>query len=38
MPQTVGVMILSRFLILALILANGWMGADWHIGFSVAQR
>jgi NCS1 family nucleobase:cation symporter-1 len=38
MPQTIGVMILSRILIILLVVGNGWMGGEWHIGFSVSQR
>ncbi|KAH6693409.1 permease for cytosine/purines, uracil, thiamine, allantoin-domain-containing protein [Plectosphaerella plurivora] len=38
MPQTIGVMIVSRILIILLVVGNGWMGGEWHIGFSVSQR
>lgn len=37
-PQIVGVMIVARVLIVAFIMSNGWMGGEWHIGFTVAQR
>ncbi|KAI8677729.1 hypothetical protein NCS55_00490400 [Fusarium keratoplasticum] len=37
-PQTIGLMILARVLMVLLVIGNGWMGAEWHIGFSVAQR
>ncbi|KAK5062958.1 hypothetical protein LTR84_005034 [Exophiala bonariae] len=37
-PQIVGVMIVARVLIVAFIMANGWMGGEWHIGFTIAQR
>jgi hypothetical protein len=36
--QTVGVMIIARVLIFFLVTANGWMGSEWHIGFTVSQR
>jgi cytosine/uracil/thiamine/allantoin permease len=31
-------MIVARVIITALVLINGWMGGEWHIGYSVAQR
>ncbi|OLN87567.1 Thiamine transporter [Colletotrichum chlorophyti] len=37
-PQTIGLMILARALICLLVIGNGWMGAEWHIGFTVSQR
>ncbi|TDZ99661.1 Thiamine transporter [Colletotrichum sidae] len=37
-PQTMGLMILARVLICLLVIGNGWMGAEWHIGFTVSQR
>ncbi|KAM5343836.1 hypothetical protein ACJ41O_012373 [Fusarium nematophilum] len=37
-PQTVGLMIVARALMVVLVIGNGWMGAEWHIGFAVAQR
>lgn len=37
-PQIVGVMIIARVLIVAFVVANGWMGGEWHIGFTIAQR
>lgn len=37
-PHIVGVMIVARVLIVAFIMANGWMGGEWHIGFTIAQR
>ncbi|KAK0373632.1 NCS1 nucleoside transporter [Colletotrichum limetticola] len=37
-PQTIGLMILARALICLLVIGNGWMGSEWHIGFTVSQR
>ncbi|KAH7123283.1 NCS1 nucleoside transporter [Dactylonectria estremocensis] len=37
-PQTVGAMIAARVLIAALVIANGWCGGEWHIGFTMSQR
>ncbi|GJC94418.1 NCS1 nucleoside transporter [Colletotrichum higginsianum] len=37
-PQTMGLMILARALICLLVIGNGWMGSEWHIGFTVSQR
>ena len=37
-PHIVGVMIIARVLISSFVIANGWLGAEWHIGFTVAQR
>ncbi|KAL3424363.1 NCS1 nucleoside transporter [Phlyctema vagabunda] len=36
--QTMGVMIIARVLMSLLIIGNGWLGAEWHIGFTVSQR
>lgn len=37
-PHIMGVMIIARVLISSFVIANGWLGAEWHIGFTVAQR
>ncbi|KIX05404.1 uncharacterized protein Z518_06276 [Rhinocladiella mackenziei CBS 650.93] len=37
-PQVIGVMIIARVVIAFLVIGNGWMGGEWHIGFTVAQR
>ncbi|CRK45868.1 hypothetical protein BN1723_006776, partial [Verticillium longisporum] len=37
-PQTIGLMIIARILMVALIIGNGWIGGEWHIGFAVHQR
>lgn len=31
-------MIIARLLMALLIIGNGWLGAEWHIGFTVSQR
>lgn len=37
-PQTIGLMVIARILMVALIIGNGWIGGEWHIGFAVHQR
>ncbi|PNH46478.1 hypothetical protein VD0004_g1696 [Verticillium dahliae] len=37
-PQTIGLMVIARILMVALIVGNGWIGGEWHIGFAVHQR
>lgn len=36
--ETFGVVVLSRVVMIALSLGNGWIGGEWHIGYCVAQR
>ncbi|CAG9983453.1 unnamed protein product, partial [Clonostachys byssicola] len=36
--HTIGVMFVSKVLMTLLVIGNGWMGAEWHIGFTVSQR
>lgn len=36
--ETMGIIVISRFLMAFLALGNGWIGGEWHIGFTVAQR
>jgi hypothetical protein len=31
-------MFVSKVLMTLLVIGNGWMGAEWHIGFTVSQR
>jgi NCS1 family nucleobase:cation symporter-1 len=37
-PHTVGIMIIARVIMAVLVIGNGWMGAEWHVGFTVSQR
>ncbi|GAD97363.1 hypothetical protein NECHADRAFT_54865 [Paecilomyces variotii No. 5] len=36
--ETMVVLVIGQALVTCLALANGWTGAEWHIGFTVAQR
>ncbi|KAJ9317377.1 hypothetical protein DTO271D3_2198 [Paecilomyces variotii] len=36
--ETMVVLVIGQGLVTCLALANGWTGAEWHIGFTVAQR
>lgn len=36
--ETMGIIVISRVFMAFLALGNGWIGGEWHIGFTVAQR
>lgn len=36
--ETLGVIVVSNAAIAGLMLANGWIGGRWHIGYTVSQR
>ncbi|CAG8978768.1 hypothetical protein HYALB_00012500 [Hymenoscyphus albidus] len=36
--MTMGVGLVSKVFIALLAIGNGWLGAEWHVGFTVAQR
>ena len=36
--MTIGVGLVAKFFMVVLALSNGWLGAEWHVGFTVAQR
>lgn len=36
--MTIGVGLVSKVFIALLAIGNGWLGAEWHVGFTVAQR
>jgi hypothetical protein len=33
-----GVIVISKVFIAFLAIGNGWIGAEWHISYTVAQR
>jgi NCS1 family nucleobase:cation symporter-1 len=32
------VIIVAKFLLALLALSQGWLGGEWHVGYTVSQR
>lgn len=36
--EAMGAIIIAKVLLTILSLAQGWIGAEWHIGYTISQR